>query len=126
MKWGDTPQNYSSGGISSGQIISKPAATAHMQDTISIKALEYAAIINNYVTTTIAILSAPQDHDQYPTSLFFTDNVASKAWIHKGAKQSPAGKALGTLQSSLIINNPEKITADCVSITDNIVMDCIS
>ncbi len=102
------------------------AAKACTQDTININALEYAAIIINYVATTTTILSAPQDHDPYPTALFFTDNIASEAWIFKGAKQSPAGKALGSIQCALMINNPVGINADCMSTNNNIVADCIS
>ena len=69
------------------------AAKARTGNTISINALEYAAIIINYVATTAATLANPNKNDPYLTALFFTDNVASKAWIQKGAKKSPAGKA---------------------------------
>ncbi len=75
-------------------------ARAHTCDTVSINTLEYTAIIINYVAATTAILSAPQAHDPYLTTLFFTDNVASEAWIQKGAKWSPVGKALCILQST--------------------------
>ncbi len=101
-------------------------AKARTGDTISINALEYTFIIINYVTTTAAILSAPLNHDPYQTALFFTNNVASKAWIHKGAKQLPAGKALGILQCTLMINNPVGINVDCVSTTSNVIAVCIS
>ncbi len=57
-----------------------------MCDTISINALKYAAIIINYIAATTAFLDAPTENDPYPTVLFFTDNVASEAWIRKGAK----------------------------------------
>ncbi len=102
------------------------AAKARTHDTISINALEYAAIIINYVAFTATILKAPQANDPYPTALFFTDNVASKAWIRKGAKQSLASKALGFLQCALMINNSVGINANCVSTNNNIIIDHIS
>ncbi len=102
------------------------AAKASTQHTISINALEYAAIIINYVATTAATLSALQDHDPYPIALFFTDNVASEARICKGAKWSPAGKALGTLQCARVINNPVGINAECMYTINNVITDCIS
>ncbi len=101
-------------------------AKARTQDTNSINALEYAAIIINYDTATTSILSAPQAHNSYPTTLFFTDNIASEAWICKGAKRSLTGKALGFLQCALMINNPVEINTDCVSTTDNVVADKIT
>ncbi len=73
------------------------AVKARTGNTISINALKYAAIIINYIATTAAFLDAPINNDPYPTALYFTDNVASQAWICKGAKTSPAGKALGFL-----------------------------
>ncbi len=101
-------------------------AKERRNDTVSINALEYKAIIINYVATTATILSAPQAHDPNPTALFFTDNVMPKAWIHKGTKQSLAGKALGTLQCALMINNLVGMNADQVSTTNNVVTDRIS
>ncbi len=102
------------------------AAKAHTGDTISINALEYAAIIVNYIATTAAFLDAPNETNPYPTALFFTDNMASEAWIQKGAKKSPAGKALEFLQAALMINNPVGINADHISTTDNVIADRIS
>ena len=52
--------------------------------------------------------------------------MASKAWIHKGAKKSLARKALGFLQALLMINNPVGIHADRISTTNNVVADQIS
>ena len=101
------------------------AAKARTGNTISINALEYAAIIINYVATT-ATLANPNQNDPYPTALFFTDNIASEAWIQKGAKKSHAGKALGILQCALMINNPVGINADRISTTDNVIADRIS
>ncbi len=97
-----------------------------MHNTISINALEYAAIIINYVAATTAILSTPQAHNPDSTALFFKNNVVSKAWIRKGAKLSPAGKALGFLQCAEMINNPVGINADHVSTTNNVIAGCIS
>ncbi len=102
------------------------AAKAYMGDMISINALKYAIIIINYVTTTATILSAPHDCDPYLTTIFFTNNMASKAWNWKGAKLSPAGKALGFLQYAVMFNNPVGINADCVSTTNTVIADCIS
>ncbi len=102
------------------------AATACTGDTFSIKALEYTTIIINHISTTAVIFAAPHDNDLFLTALFFTNNVASKEWIHKGAKQSPAGKALGSLLCAVMINNPVGINADLISPTNNIVADCIS
>ncbi len=102
------------------------AAKARTGDTISINALKYTAIIINYVATTAAFLNAPDKTNPYPTALFFTDNVASEAWIQKGAKKSAVGKALGFLQAALMINNPVGINADCISTTDNVIADRIS
>ncbi len=57
-----------------------------MGNTISIIALKYAAIIMNYIAATTALLNAPNKDNPYPTALFFTNNMASEAWIGKGAK----------------------------------------
>ncbi len=91
--------------------------------TISINALKYATTINNYITTTAAILAAPLDNDPYLTTLFFTNNVASKVWIRKRAKWSLARKALGFLQCAIMINNPVGIKVNQISTTNNIVAD---
>ncbi len=101
------------------------AAKACTGNTISINALEYAAIIINYVATT-AFLDEPSDNDPFPTALFFTNNVASEAWIGKGAKKSSSGKALGFLQAAIMINNPVGIHANSISTTDNVIANQIS
>ncbi len=92
-----------------------------MGDTISINTLEYAAIIINYIALIIAFLDAPNDNDPFPTTLLFTNNVVSEVWICKGAKKSPAGKALSFPQALLMINNPVGIHADRISTTDNVI-----
>ncbi len=102
------------------------AAKASMGDTISINALEYSAIIINYIASSAALLDAPTKNDPYLTALFFTDNVASEAWICKGAKKSPTGKALGFLQATLMIHNPVEIHADRISTTNNVIANQIS
>ncbi len=77
--------SYNSGGTYSGKTPSKHVWLSHAGVTQSASTPWNMQIIN-YVATTAAILSVPQDHDPYPTTLFFTDNVTSKAWIRKGAK----------------------------------------
>ena len=62
--------------------------TAKTNNTISINTLEYTALIINYVATLAALIQNPQKQDLFPSLLLFTDNVASKAWIIKGAKIS--------------------------------------
>ncbi len=99
--------------------IQAQAANAHTGNTISINALKYTVIIINYIATTVAFLAAPNKNDPFPTALFFTNNVASKAWVQKGTKKSPVGKAFGFLQLALMINNPIGIHTDRISTTDN-------
>ncbi len=80
------------------QDITACAAKAKTNNTIGINALKYAALILNYVAATAAYLQQPHKQDPFPSLLLFTDNVASRAWIIKGAKNLPEGKALGCLQ----------------------------
>ncbi len=97
MQWGDSQIPLASGGTSSG-LQKSGAAKAKTKYTMSINALEYAALIINYVVALMTLLLNPRKQDPFPSLLLFMDNVASKAWIIKGAKQSKAGRFLDHLQ----------------------------
>ncbi len=83
-------------------------------------------LILNHVEATIALPQQPSQGDLYPSLLLVTDNVASEAWIIKGANKSLPGKALGHIQSYLMIFNLVDINANQVSTNNNIIADYIS
>ena len=97
MQWGDSQIPLASGGTTSG-LQKSGAAKAKTKYTMSINALEYAALIINYVVALMTLLLNPRKQDPFPSLLLFIDNVASKAWIIKGAKQSKEGRVLDHLQ----------------------------
>ncbi len=57
------------------------ACTAKVKtnNTIRINALEYAALIINYVTALAALVQNPRTQDLFPSLLLFTGKVTSEA-----------------------------------------------
>ncbi len=102
------------------------AANAKTNNTISINAQEYTALIINNVVALAELLKNPRTQDLSLSLLLFTENVASEAWIIKGAKKSAEGRALGCLQCCLMINNTVGINANQVSMSNNVIANHIS
>ena len=94
---------------------------------IDINVLEYATQI---ITNVISYLRILELHllavDPHPHVLYRGDNTCSESWSLKGAKHSPAGRALGRLQAALMVGNPVHFTAEHVSTEANVVADKIS
>ena len=93
---------------------------------ISINALEYAALIINYVAACHYFLTNKDPLDPYPSVLLYADNTAAESWAIKGCKSSTVGRHLGLLQCALMINNPVGISTGRVSTEKNVVADRIS
>lgn len=93
---------------------------------ISINALEYAALIINYVAACHHFLTNEDCLDPHPSVLLFADNTAAESWAIKGCKSSAVGRHLGLLQCALMINNPVGISTGRVSTKANIIADRIS
>lgn len=93
---------------------------------ISINALEYAALIINYVASTHYFHNHEDPSDPYPSVLLYADNTTAESWLRKSCKNSFIGRALGRLQCALMINNPVGINVDHVTTKDNVVADRIS
>ena len=94
---------------------------------IDINLLEYAAllitdIIANTRVCDLGILAT----DPNPHVLYYGDNTTSESWAEKGAKHSPAGRALGRLQCALMVNNPVHFRVEHISTEANVVADKIS
>ena len=94
---------------------------------IDINLLEYAAllitdIIANTRVSDLGILAT----DPNPHVLYYGDNTTSESWAEKGAKHSPAGRALGRLQCALMVNNPVHFRVEHISTEANVVADKIS
>ena len=92
---------------------------------ISINALEYAALIINYVAACHHFLTNEDCLDPHPSVLLFADNTAAESWAIKGCKSSAVGRHLGLLQCALMINNPVGISTEHVSTKTNIIADRI-
>ena len=96
-------------------------------DLISINALEYAALIINFVAATHYFTKiAHSTKNPHPTTLLYADNTTAESWVIKGCKSSLEGRALGRLQCALHINNPVGINVTHVSSTENEIADRIS
>ena len=94
---------------------------------ISINALEYAALIINYIASFyFLVITNPDEFDPNPIPLLYVDNATSETWLKKGSKISLIGRALGRIQAAFMINNPMGINANRVTTKDNKVADRIS
>ena len=94
---------------------------------ISINALEYAALIINFVAATYVLSQVrPTPGDPHPVVLLMADNRTAESWLIKASKSSQAGHALGYIQAALMINNPVGINVDHVTSKDNKIADRIS
>ena len=93
---------------------------------VSINALEYAALIVNYVAATYVLsIHRPSPKDPHPAVLLKADNRTAESWLVKASKSSQAGRALGYIQASLMINNPVGINVEHVTSKDNKIADRI-
>ena len=94
---------------------------------ITINSLEYASLIIEYVAAFHALtIRNPSPADPHPVVCLFADNTTAEAWIIKASKASLAGRALGRIQASLMINNPVGINVNHVTSSANVVADRIS
>ena len=94
---------------------------------ITINSLEYASLIIEYATAFHALtIRNPSPADPHPVVCLFADNTTAEAWIIKASKASLAGRALGRIQASLMINNPVGINVNHVTSSANVVADRIS
>ena len=96
-------------------------------DLIDINLLEYATnILMNVIAChriqDLEILTI----DPFPHVLYFGDNTSAESWATKGAKHSPGARALGRLQSALMVNNPVHFRVQHIPTAENVVADKIS
>jgi hypothetical protein len=94
---------------------------------IDINVLEYASIIVTYLLSCQQIVA--QEillEDPHPIVLVKGDNTCSESWSKKGCKKSAMGRALGRLQSALMLNNPVGLKVEHISTTANVIADKIS
>ena len=96
-------------------------------DLIDINILEYATNIITYVIAYHRIQDLELlKQDPCPHMLYYGDNTASEAWATKGGRHSPGARALGRLQSALMVNNPVHFRAEHITTEANVVADKIS
>ena len=96
---------------------------------ITINALEYATILVNYAASYHYWCSQNKRSAlgiEYPSVLLLADNKSAESWTRKGCKNSPAGRALGRLQCSLMMNNPVGIDTAYINTKLNCIADDIS
>ena len=94
---------------------------------IDINQLEYATqIMTNVICYQRVLQLGLLELDPHPHVLYKGDNSCSESWSIKGAKHSAGGRALGRLQSALMVNNPIHYTVEHISTENNVVADKIS
>ena len=93
---------------------------------ISINVLEFATIIINYAAAITAIKTGLVTLEEHPTLLNFADNTSSVRWTNHACKSSLAGRALGRLFCSLLMDSPLGINCTWISTHENVIADDIS
>ena len=91
---------------------------------IDINVLEYAAILINFLAASFCLrLLNYFEYDPHPIMLLQGDNTASKAWLQKGSKHSPVGRALGQIQCAFMLDNPVGVRFAHVDTKSNVIAD---
>ena len=94
---------------------------------ISINALEYAALVLNYIASLYyLVVTNSVVSDPNPIALLYVDNTTSKAWVKKGRKSSLIGRALGHIQEVFMMNSPMCMNSARIATKDSKVADRIS
>ena len=118
---------------------------AKLGTLITINALEYAALIINYVATLHFYRDSEDPTDPYPTVQLFADNTTAESWAVKGCKAPPlprrataewwlttgcklskTGRDLGHVQCALMMNSNVGLSVGHVTTKDNEIADRIS
>ena len=94
---------------------------------VSINTLENVSLIINYVAASYVLTQIyPTKGGLLPVVLLYADNITAESWLIKASKSSHAGRALGYIQATLMVNNPVGINVDHVTSKDNKIADIIS
>ena len=97
---------------------------------ISINLLEYTAIIINFAASIVSFqdpnTQTPFSPYPYPVLLNWADNRASIKWTNVMCTKNQAGRSLGRIFSTFLLNNPLGINCDYIPTGENIIADEIS
>lgn len=93
---------------------------------ISINVLEFASVIINFAAMSLYFQQHKDAANPFPLALLFADNVSAEIWALKGCKNSLAGRALGRLLCTLLINNPLGLCTARIGTKENEIADKIS
>ena len=120
-----TPRTWASGGTLSGHRSLRFQHNDLNKQVISINQLEYATIVVNYLAATWCLRLADSP-DTCPVVRIESNTTTSKAWSHKGCKDSLGGRTLSHIHNALLLGNRAGLQVACISTTDNVIADRIS